>query len=358
MSKTGIATIPLHYGKTPRWLFERMKLLAREIILAMVCEFQVEDILKKFSDPYWFQAFGCVLGFDWHSSGITTTVLGAVKDGIRGLEQEIGLYIAGGKGATSRKTPDEIKKYGGSLSCDVENLVYASRMSAKVDNAAVQDGYNLYHHVFLFTEKGHWAVIQQGMNPEERMARRYHWLGDSVNDFVVEPHSAICCEKRSKALNMVSRKSEETRNISVEIARQNPEKTMREIISLKEMNLPRRHTIMIQDINPQRIYSTLLRTYEHQPEDFEQLLGINGIGPKTIRALSLVSELIYGRPPDYTDPARFSFAHGGKDRTPFPVDRRTYDRSIEIMKKAVEAARIGQREKLEAIKRLARFYHV
>jgi len=358
MSKTGTATIPLHYGRAPSWLFERMRLLSREIVLAMACEFSGEYILRKFSDPYWFQAFGCVLGFDWHSSGLTTTVLGAVKEALRGLEHEVGIYIAGGKGGASRRTPEEIKRSGDNLSCSVDDLIYASRISAKVDNSAVQDGYTLYHHVFLFTPRGYWAVIQQGMNTESRMARRYHWLGENVRDFVVEPHSAICCERMSETLNMVSRKSKGSREISVEIARQYPEETVREIVSLQEMSLPERHAIMIEDINPERIHSILLKTYESQPQDFESLLGIKGVGPKTIRALSLISELIYGTPPDYTDPARYSFAHGGKDRTPFPVDRKTYDRSIEVMKRAVETARIGQREKLQAIKRLSVFYHL
>ncbi|NOZ68389.1 MAG: DUF763 domain-containing protein [Deferribacteres bacterium] len=357
MPRTGVATLPLHYGKAPRWLFSRMSMLAREILTALASEFSPEEILRRFSDPFWFQAFGCVLGFDWHSSGLTTTVLGAAKEGIRGLEGDIGIFIAGGKGSTSRKTPGEIESYGEKYSFEPRRLVYASKLSAKVDNTAVQDGYQLYHHVFLFTKNMHWAVVQQGMNPQNRMARRYHWLGDDVRDFVVEPHKAVCCDRRQASLNMVAARSEEARQVSVELARKGPDKLLREIRSINNLQLAKRHNITGADINPARIRGTLVRTYERQPEDFETLLAIQGVGPKTIRALSLVSELIYGNPPSYSDPARYSFAHGGKDGTPFPVDRKTYDRTIVVMKNAVQAARLGN-EKLKAVRRLADFYHL
>ncbi len=204
MQRTGAATLPLHYGKAPSWLFRRMTLLAREIMTTLSTEFSPEEILNRLSDPYWFQALGCVLGFDWHSSGLTTTVMGAIKEGVKGLEKDTGLLVAGGKGAASRKTPSEIESFSEKYSLDPSALVYASRMSAKVDNTAVQDGYQLYHHVFVFTMKGHWGVVQQGMNSEDRTARRYHWLGDHVKDFVVEPHQAICCDRRQKTLNLVA----------------------------------------------------------------------------------------------------------------------------------------------------------
>jgi hypothetical protein len=335
-----------------------MRLLAREIITALASEFSPEEILKRFADPFWFQAFGCILGFDWHSSGLTTTALGAAKEGIRGLEKDLGLFIAGGKGSASRKTPDEIVSYGERYSIEPDSLVYASRMSAKVDNTAVQDGYQLYHHVFLFTPGGEWAVIQQGMNPDNRMARRYHWLGENVKDFVNEPHAAVCCNTKQDSLNMVASESEEARKVSVALAKEDPDTTLGEIRSLQGLEMSKRHAIVTSDINPKRIQATLLRTYERQPENFERLLGIKGVGPKTIRALSLVSELIYGKAPSYTDPARFSFAHGGKDGTPFPVDRKTYDRTIRIMKKAIESAKLGSSDTLMALKRLARFYQL
>ncbi|UCD36294.1 MAG: DUF763 domain-containing protein [Nitrospiraceae bacterium] len=292
MPRTGTATLPLHYDKAPPWLFSRMKLLSREIITTFAAEFSPEEIVKRFADPFWFQAFGCVLGFDWHSSGLTTTVLGAAKEGIRGLEKDVGLFIAGGKGAVSRKTPDEIESFGERYSIEPDRLIYASRMSAKVDNTAVQDGYQLYHHVFLFTRKGYWAVVQQGMNNDNRMARRYHWLGEAVRDFVVEPHRAVCCDKKEDSLNMVARDSEEARHMSAALAREDPEKLLREIESLQSLAMAKRHAIATADINPKRIAGTLLKTYERQPENFETLLGMQGVGPKTIRALSLVSELI------------------------------------------------------------------
>jgi uncharacterized protein len=358
MPRTGMATTPLHYGKAPIWLFSRMTLLAREILTAISSEFGPLEVLQRFSDPYWFQAFGCVLGFDWHSSGLTTTVMGAAKEGIRGLEKETGLFIAGGKGAASRKTPDEIRRSGDRYSIEADPLVYASRMSAKIDNTAVQDGYQLYHHTFLFTQNRRWAVVQQGMNEQNRMARRYHWLGDDVADFVVEPQKAVCCDERHASLNMVARESEDARDISAAIARERPDKVIKDIKSVRELVLARRHHITGADIHPERIYKTLLATYERQPENFESLLNIRGVGPRTVRALSLVSEIIYGKAPSYSDPARFSYAHGGKDGTPFPVDRKTYDRTIDAMKKAVQSSKLGNRDKLNAVIRLARYYEV
>jgi hypothetical protein len=350
MPRTGTATLPLHHGKAPRWLFSRMVALSREIVYAIVREFGQTELLRRLSDPYWFQALGCVLAFDWHSSGLTTTVTGALKEGIKGMEKELGIFIAGGKGATSRKTPEQILLYADKYHINPSPLVYASRMSAKVDNTALQDGYQLYHHVFVFTHEGKWAVIQQGMNALNRTARRYHWLSEDVRDFVVEPHKAICCDRKHRTLNMVAKESEDARNLSVSLARQNPEKV------IKELKAPLRHNINFSDIRPERFKSILTKTYERQPEDFESLLGIEGVGPKTIRALSLLSELIYGKPPSYRDPARFSFAHGGKDGTPFPVDRTTYDRSIEVMRKAIESARVGNTDKVNALKRLNMYF--
>lgn len=364
MPRTGTATLPLHYGKAPYWLFSRMTLLSREIITALASEFSPEEILKRLSDPYWFQAFGCVLGFDWHSSGLTTTVMGAVKEGVKGLERDLGIFIAGGKGATSRKTPEQIEFIGDKYSIETKNLIYASRMSAKVDTSAVQDGYQLYHHVLIFTPRKHWAVVQQGMNPDNKTARRYHWLGDDVKDFVVEPHKAVCCDKKQTSLNMVALESEGARQISAAIAREKPEQVLKSIKLFAEkanannLTLTKRHNITLSDINPKRLNTTLLRTYEQQPEDFERLLGIKGVGPKTIRALSLVSELIYGKTPSYKDPARFSFAHGGKDGTPFPVDRKTYDKTVALIKKAIQFSKIGNKEKLNAIKRLSGYFEI
>lgn len=335
-----------------------MSLLSREIVTALASEYSPEMILQKISDPYWFQSFGCIVGFDWHSSGLTTTVLGALKHGIRGLEKDLGLFIAGGKGTTSRKTPEQLLHIGQKHSLDADKLIYASRMSAKVDSTAVQDSYHLYHHVILFTRKNNWAVIQQGMNTGNRTARRYHWLGSDMSNFVVEPHKAVCCNRKTPGLNMVARQSEAARVLTASLSRTDPDSVLHEIRSLENLNLTHRHTITVSDINPEKIRSVLLKTYERQPENFEKLLGIRGVGPKTVRALSLVSELLYGAPPSYRDPARFSFAHGGKDGTPYPVDTKTYDRTILIMKRAIESSRIGNREKITAIKRLSAFHNL
>ncbi|MBM4128875.1 MAG: DUF763 domain-containing protein, partial [Nitrospira sp.] len=239
MPKTGTATLPLHYGKAPRWLFSRMVALSREIVAALITEFGHEELLRRLSDPFWFQALGCVLGFDWHSSGLTTTVTGALKEGIKGTERELGIFIAGGKGRVSRKTPEEIIKYSELYSFEPSPLVYSSRMSAKIDNTALQDGYHLYHHTFLFTSSGNWAVVQQGMNPLDRTARRYHWLGEDVKDFVVEPHKAICCDKRQLTLNMVALESEDARKISAALSKDKPEKVIKEM--KRSLELARRH---------------------------------------------------------------------------------------------------------------------
>jgi hypothetical protein len=335
-----------------------MTALAKEITYAIVSEFGQKNFLEKISDPYWFQALGCVLGFDWHSSGLTTTVTGALKEGMRGMERELRLFLAGGKGTTSRKTPDQIRQFSERFFINPERLIYASKMSAKVDNTAVLDGYQLYHHVFLFTEEGEWAVVQQGMNTERRTARRYHWLSKNMKNFVVDPHAAICCNKRAKTVNMTAVESNETRKICKELACQNPDKIVKEMRDITRLELKASHAIEISDINPKRLHRILTKTYETQPENFEGLLGIEGVGSKTIRALSLISEIIYGAPPSYKDPARFSFAHGGKDGIPFPVDRKTYDKSIEIIEKAIYSAKLGNREKLDAVKRLSRYFEV
>ena len=351
--RTGIANLPLHHGKAPPWLFERMTKLAREITIAISTEFSSQEMLRRLSDPFWFQAFGCVLGFDWHSSGVTTTVCGAIKEGIKGLETDLGLLVAGGKGRTSRKTPAEIDSFGHLLRASPSSLVYASRMTAKVDSSALQDGYQLYHHTFFFTTDGSWAVVQQGMNEGNRYARRYHWLGENVTDFVCEPHSAICSQGKGETLNLVATESEAARDTITQITLdEKPEKIVNQLKRLKTLDLPSRHHVSLEDIHPDRLSKTLLITYEQQPENFEKLLGLQGVGAKTIRALSLISELVYEVPGSFRDPARYSFAHGGKDGYPYPVDRDTYDRSIEILHQALNRAKVGDKEKVAAFRRL------
>ena len=350
--RTGIANLPLHYGKVPPWLFERMAKLAREITIIITTEFSPQEMLRRLSDPFWFQAFGCVLGYDWHSSGVTTTVCGALKEGLKGLDG-LGFFVAGGKGKTSRKTPTEIETKGHLLKVSPLPLVYASRMSAKVDNSALQDGYQLYHHCFFFTRDGAWAVVQQGMNETNHSARRYHWLGEKVTDFVCEPHAAICSQDTGTALNLVALESQQARTVITQVATEaKPEKIVTELKRLKTLNLPPRHHLNLEDIHPEYLTKILIATYERQPQDFERLLGLEGVGPKTLRALSLISELVYGVPVSFRDPARYSFAHGGKDGYPYPVDRKTYDQSIELLHRAVSKARVGETEKLAALRRL------
>jgi len=354
--RRGIVNLPLHSGKAPRWLFERMTLLAREITRVLAAEFGPGEILGRLSDPFWFQAFGCLLGFDWHSSGLTTTVCGALKEGLRGLEGETGISVAGGKGKTSRKTPQEIKQLCDRSCADPAPLIYASRMSAKVDSSALQDNYQLYHHAFFFTQGGQWCVVQQGMNPATRYARRYHWLGAGMEDFCCEPHAAICCDARTQVLNMVAQESGGNRDGVAALFKEEPTRIIAEAKHIAQLELPQRHHITPADLNSQRLHKVLLATYETGPRDFAGVLGTQGVGPKTVRALSLMAELIYGEGPSFRDPARFSFAHGGKDGHPYPVDCSTYDRSIDFLKKAVWNARVGRTEKLKAMKRLNSFY--
>jgi hypothetical protein len=350
--KTGTASLPLHGGKAPAWLFGRMKKLAREISVYIIGEFGPDNMLARLSDPFWFQAFGCVLGFDWHSSGLTTTVCAAVKEGLKGVGG-LGFHPAGGKGGTSRKTPGEIERVCETTGTDASPLVYASRMSAKVDSAAIQDGYQLYHHSFFFTDEGKWCVVQQGMNEDNRTARRYHWRGEDVSDPVCEPHSGVCADRREeRVLNMVARESADARDRSAEAARLEPAKLFREVEAAVRLDMPRRHGIETGDISSKHFARILVSTYEAQPDGFESLLGMKGVGGKTIRALSLISELVYGAEPSFRDPARFSFAHGGKDGIPYPVARETYDETVEVFRKALNASRADVSEKKRAFGRL------
>jgi len=356
--KTGVANLPLHYGKAPSWLFQRMKSLAREITLFVIDAYGAEEMLSRLSDPFWFQAFGCVLGFDWHSSGVTTTVCGALKEGLKGMEKELGFFIAGGKGRTSRKTPLEIEEICEQRAMDGASLIYASRMSAKVDSAAVQDGYQIYHHTFFFTQTGQWAVVQQGMNEGTRYARRYHWFSQGMKDFVCEPHWAVCCDQRSEGLNLVAQESERTRQAITELSHEKPDVLIAEGKRATELYLPREHPIPREESRLERLEKIFIQIYDRSPSDFEELLGIKGVGPKSLRALSLISELIHGVKPSFKDPTRFSFAHGGKDGHPYPVDRKVYDQTIEALKGAIDKARVGDREKIRAIERLRYFAKV
>ena len=374
--RTGIATVPLDYGKCPRWLFERMRKLARSIILTIREEFSPEEVLQRFSDPVWFQSFGSVLAFDWNSSGLTTTTMGAVKSALFDIQDRLGIYVCGGKGKTSRKTPEEITAYGISRGFSfAPDLIYASKMAAKVDSALIQDGYQVYHHNFLFTKSGEWTVIQQGMKTESQTARRYHWLSSNVNDFIEEPHSGIISDIKLKPLNLVAKESRENKEISTELVKEEPKTFLKDmkLISEKSNVLIRQkrisgfaemelydkefhwHPVVEEKFDLKRLGKTIFFAKEQNPQNFENLLSLKGIGPKTIRALSLVAEIIYGAKPSYEDPARYSFAHGGKDGTPYFVERKIYDKTIEVIEKGIKMAKISNREKIEAQRRLSSF---
>ncbi len=365
LKRTGVTRLPLHYGKAPRWLVSRMQKLAREMTTIIIAEYGPDMFLKRVSDPFWFQALGCALGYDWHSSGVTTVLTGVLKSAIN--PQELGLTVCGGKGKTSRKTPTEIEflgeKYGFSTN-KLDSLRYASRMSAKVDTTAVQAGYPLYHHAFFVTEKGEWAVVQQGINTNDKSARRYHWLSENVKDFVVEPHDAVVGDvKREVALDMTAKESEGCRKTSIDIAKEEPKKLKKTLLSIRPI-----HQKSLQEWIPKSLWNgyeidafslprnlnwnAVKRAYDFQPRNYEELISIKGIGPATVRALALVSELVYGEKPSWEDPVKYSFCVGGKDGVPYPVDRATYDKTIEILENAVKQAKVGSKEKLNAVKRL------
>jgi hypothetical protein len=330
-----------------------MTKLSRAISEIIIDEYGTGEFLRRISDPVWFQSLGCVLGFDWHSSGLTTTLCGALKQGLKDLEKDFGLFIAGGKGKTSRKTPDEIKASGERLSFAPDNLIYASRMSAKVDSCALQDGYQIYHHCLFGTKDGKWAVVQQGMNIETRWARRYHWLSLDLKDFVNEPHKAIISNEKGTVLNMVAKESAQARDTSTIIAGSKPEESVKELKKIRELRLPEHHPVLKSDINPSRFEKILLKTYENQPENFAELLSLSGVGPQTIRALALISEVVYGAEPSFKDPVSYTYAHGGKDGYPYPINRADYDKSISILETAVRQAKIGNNEKTDVLKRFS-----
>jgi hypothetical protein len=370
MYRTGTANLPLHGGKAPSWLTGRMRRMAKEIASIIIEEQGTDRFIERLSDPYWFQAFGCVLAYDWHSSGVTTVVTGILKGAL--TSEEHGVVVCGGKGKTSRKTPSDIAAAGEKFRFSeqtIKSLTYNSRMAAKVDNTAIQAGYQLYHHAFLVTRDEKWAVIQQGMSAEDRSARRYHWLSENVSSFVEEPQRGIACNiKRERALNMVARASEDARKASVDLSKEPTRKLMNLIqSSSKPLNqsslqqwLPKTNDPWMQTqttLNmPRNInWDTLARVYEFQPQNYEELLSVKGVGPATVRGLALVAELVYGEAPSWDDPVKFSFAYGGKDGVPYPVNREAMDESIEILRQSVQEAKIGDKEKLQSLQRLRRF---
>jgi len=370
MYRTGFANLPLHSGKAPSWLTGRMRKMAKEIASIIIEEQGTTKFIARLSDPYWFQALGSVLAYDWHSSGVTTVVTGILKAALS--PEEHGVAVCGGKGKTSRKTPSDIETVGekfGFSQETIDDLTYTSRMTAKVDNTAIQAGYQLYHHAFLITKEENWAVIQQGMSDQDRSARRYHWLSENTACFVEEPHNAISCDfKREHALNMVAKQSNAARKASVDLSNEPTKKLMNLIQSaskpLNQASLqewlpksvdPWQQTLTTLNMPRNINWDTLTRIYEFQPRNYEELLSVKGVGPATVRGLALVAELVYGEAPSWEDPVKLSFAYGGKDGVPYPVDRDAMDESIQILRQSVQEAKIGDKEKLQSLQRLRRF---
>jgi len=345
------ADLPLHYGKVPEWLAIRMRALGGAIIEAIVHEYGRGEVLTRLSDPFWFQALGCVLGMDWHSSGITTSVMGALKGAVNRQSAELGLYICGGRGRHSRKTPEELLVIAHKTGLDGDALVRSSRLAAKVDNTAVQDGFQLYLHSFVLSKEGEWAVIQQGMNDRTSMARRYHWHSPGIRSFVETPHSFIYGHNQGRILNLTDKDAAATRSGILSLTYEQPDKMMAEV---RKLVLPRHHDVQAKDVDLKRLGSILAVAHEKELRNTESLLLLEGLGPRTLQSLTLVSEVIHGTPSRFDDPARFSFAHGGKDGHPFPVPTKVYDETIRVLDRAVRSAKMGVNDKNEAIKNLAK----
>jgi uncharacterized protein len=349
MKRSGSADLPLHYGYVPKWLAERMAKLGLAVTEAIITEYGKEEVLRRLSDPFWFQSFGAVMGMDWHSSGITTSVMGALKRAINPHAKELGIYICGGKGKFSTETPAELLRLADSTGLNGTELVRCSKLSAKVDNTAIQDGFQLYTHNFVVSDTGQWTVIQQGMSPHNKTARRYHWHSDTVRSFVEEPHTGICGVNQGDILNLTATEAGITRNGIVQITTDDPHQLIR---NFQRLILPSHHEVHAEDVNLKRLGSVLWLAHEQHPENFEELLLLQGVGPRTLQSLTLVSEVIHGTPSRFKDPARFSFAHGGKDGHPFPVPIKVYDETISVLQTAVHKAKLDHTDKTEAIKKL------
>ena len=406
---SGHADLPLHPGTVLRWLADRMMVLGTLITESLVENFGPEEVLVRLSDPLWFQSFGAVMGMDWHSSGITTSVMYALKRGLNPRAKELGIYVCGGRGKYSRMTPDELLEIAGREGLSGDELVRNSKLVAKVDNNAVQDGFQLYQHNFILTRNGSWAVVQQGMNGAEKKARRYHWCSTNLRSFVEEPHTGVVGDNRGKILNLTDSKADKARSSILEMSREEPERMLNEISQIgkpasqiilmqggeslplaptssvatpssgghprnapelpqqqelfpelsiqteekgRSIVLPSHHEVCKQDVDLKRLGGVLATAYNNQPQDFESLLLTPGLGPRTLQSLALVSEVIYGTPSRFTDPARFSFAHGGKDGHPFPVPLKIYDESIRILRDSIEKSKLGYKDKSDCIRRL------
>lgn len=351
MKRSGSATLPLHYGKVPPWLYERMSALGLSIVEVILQDYGKAEVLRRLSDPFWFQSFGAVMGMDWHSSGITTSVMGALKRSINPIAKDLGIYICGGKGKYSKETPNELLLIADKTGLNANTLVRASKLTAKVDNTAIQDGYQLYLHNFILSDEGGWAVVQQGLNEVDGTARRYHWHSENLTSFVDDPHTAIEGINRGRILNLTSTEAQANRTGILDISHTNSEKIMQDFANLI---LPQHHEVTANDVDLKRLGALLYVTRELQPQNFEDLLLLKGVGPRTMQSLALVSEVIHGAPSRFSDPARFSFSHGGKDGHPFPVPLHTYDETISILQKGIEKSKIGNSDKLKTVEKLHR----
>jgi len=349
MKRSGSADLPLHYGYVPKWLAERMAKLGLAVVETIVMDYGKDEVLRRISDPFWFQSLGAVMGMDWHSSGITTSVMGALKRSINPHSKELGIYICGGKGNHSRETPNELLKISERTGLNGTELVRCSKLSAKVDNTAIQDGFQLYTHNFILSNEGKWAVVQQGMSPQSKTARRYHWHSETLTSFVDDPHTSIYGQNTGYILNMADKTAAPSRNGVMQIANENPQNMISEISKLV---MPSHHDVRAENVDLKRLGAVLWLAHEKRPADFEELLLLEGLGPRTLQSLALVSEVIHGTPSRFKDPARFSFAHGGKDGHPFPVPTKTYDETLGVLQTAIYKAKLGNSEKSEAIKRL------
>ena len=352
MKRSGIADLPLHGGRVPSWLAERMTKLGTAITENIVYDYGTSAFLSRLSDPFWFQAFGAVMGMDWHSSGITTSVMGALKRGLGPKANELGLYICGGRGRFSRNTPNELRAIAEQRGFDGEALVRTSRLTARVDNNAIADGFQIYLHSFIVTSTGEWAVVQQGLNDRNGMARRYHWHSASVRDFVAEPHTGIVGENQGTIMNLVDAEAGHAQSSMLEIAKEHPEKTLGEA---RHLRMPSHHEVRARDVDLKRLGAVLAVAYERDLKNFADLLLLEKLGPRTLQSLALVAEVVHGAPSRFNDPARFSFAHGGKDGHPHPVPLKTYDESLNFLRTSLDAAKVGDKDKIEGFRRLERF---
>ena len=349
MKRSGIADLPLHGGRVPPWLAARMATLGTAIAESVIHHYGRAAFLSRLSDPFWFQALGTVMGMDWHSSGITTSVMGALKRGLNPRADELGLYICGGRGQQSRRTPDELRRIADRTSADGDALVRTSRLTARIDNNAIADGFQIYLHSFVVTRDGEWAIVQQGMNEGMRLARRYHWHSAAVRDFTADPHTAIVGEWRGEIRNLVDGRARAAQRALLSIVREDPAKTLAEV---RRLEMPAHHDVRRADVNERRLGAVLALAHDRGVSDFAALLLLEQLGPRTLQSLALVAEVVHGAPTRFADPARFSFAHGGKDGHPFPVPLQVYDESLGFLRRALDSAKLGRTDKIDGFARL------